>query len=89
MLKGVVSNFIVLIKLPRHVSTSKCHLQRGYSFLASYSSFSLRFGWMWAIIRLVWPSAAECHTKRTIAHISGVPRGGSTPPPAPSEIPKF
>ena len=27
MLKGVVRNFIVLIKLPRHVSASKCHPQ--------------------------------------------------------------
>jgi hypothetical protein len=27
MLKGIVGIFIVLIKLPRHVSASKCHLQ--------------------------------------------------------------
>src|SRR5215510_14178585 len=28
---------------------------RGLHFLASYSSFlSLRFGWMWAIVRSVW-----------------------------------
>jgi hypothetical protein len=35
MLKGVVSFFIVLIKLPRHVSASKCHLQgvTRFSFL--------------------------------------------------------
>jgi hypothetical protein len=60
MLKGVVSNFfIVLIKLPRHVSASKCHLQGGYSFLVSYSSFSLRFRWMWAIVCSVWPSALQ------------------------------
>jgi hypothetical protein len=51
--------FIVLIKLPGHVLASKCHLQGGYTFLASYSSFSMRFGWMWAIVRSVWPSVAE------------------------------
>jgi hypothetical protein len=39
--------------------------------------FSLRFGWMWAIVRSVWPFASECipnsaangHTEWTIAHI--------------------
>jgi hypothetical protein len=37
-LKAVVS-FIILIKLPRHVSAANYHLQWGYAFLASYSSF--------------------------------------------------
>jgi hypothetical protein len=52
--------FIVLIKLPRHVSASKYHFQGvTLSFFISYFSFSLRFGYVWTIVHPVRPSAAE------------------------------
>jgi hypothetical protein len=69
--------FIVLIKLPRHVSASKCHLQEVTLPCKLLQYFSLRFGLMWAIVRSVWPFATESadpptngHTERTIAHIN-------------------
>jgi hypothetical protein len=39
MLKGVVS-FIILIKLPRHISTANCHLQGVTSSLQATSFLS-------------------------------------------------
>jgi hypothetical protein len=54
--------FIVLNKLPRHVSTSKCHLQGvTLSFNKLLQFFSLRFKWVWAIVHSVRPSAAEAY----------------------------
>jgi hypothetical protein len=57
MLKTI---FIVLIELPRHVSASKYHLQGVTLSFQVTPVFSLRFGWMWAIVHSVWPFAAEC-----------------------------
>jgi hypothetical protein len=52
----------VLNKLSRHVSASKCHLQGvTLSFHRLLQLFSLRFGWVWTIVQLVRPSAAEWH----------------------------
>jgi hypothetical protein len=60
MLKGAVTSFfIVLNKLPRHVSASKCHLHEvTLSFHKLLQFFSRRFRWVWTIVHWVRPSAA-------------------------------
>jgi hypothetical protein len=60
MLKDVVT-FIILVKLPRHVSAANCHLQGVTHFLLSYSSFACTSGGCGL--------RAAGHNKQTITHI--------------------
>jgi hypothetical protein len=72
----------LLIRIQRHMSffLSSCPtcfgilmpFSGGYTFLVSYSSFSLRFGWMWAVVRSVWPTAAQ-HNKKLLTTPLSIP----------------
>jgi hypothetical protein len=59
MLKGIVRNFYCAHYIPDMFRHSNAIL-RGLLVPSKLLQFSLGFGWMWAIVRLVLPSAAEC-----------------------------
>jgi hypothetical protein len=69
MHKDVVSNFYYANQITPTCFGIQMPSSGGFTFLVNYFSFSLRFGWMWAVVCLVWPSAADVRTERAVAHI--------------------
>jgi hypothetical protein len=58
MLKGVVS-FYYTHKITPTCFGSSLPSSGGYTFLVSYSRIVCRLGWMWIMVRSVWPAAVD------------------------------
>jgi hypothetical protein len=71
---GCCKLFIILIKLPRHVSAVHCHLQEVIHVPRKLLQYCLRLGWMWVMDRSVWPSDLRslCTTSLNTTHPSTI-----------------
>jgi hypothetical protein len=65
MLKGVGNFYYTFQILPRHVSTSSCHLQRDTRVVKATLA-RLCFGLMWIMFRPVWPGSWQHRTNHNL-----------------------